>query len=47
MEEDGPTIARGPEHSFGKLFLMPNAVAEGELNLATLVAKLREGIEKT
>ncbi|THG20763.1 hypothetical protein TEA_003837 [Camellia sinensis var. sinensis] len=35
-----------PEHCFGNLFLMANAVSNGEINLATLVTKLRVAIEK-
>ncbi|GMQ10394.1 hypothetical protein CsSME_00053411 [Camellia sinensis var. sinensis] len=35
-----------PEHCFGNLFLMANAVSNGETNLATLVTKLRVAIEK-
>ncbi|KAI7986587.1 Stemmadenine O-acetyltransferase [Camellia lanceoleosa] len=35
-----------PEHCFGNLFLMANAVSNGETDLATLVTKLRVAIEK-
>ncbi|XP_028076282.1 vinorine synthase-like isoform X2 [Camellia sinensis] len=35
-----------PEHCFGNLFLMANAVSNDETDLATLVTKLRVAIEK-